>query len=176
VKGIVLHLPDVVGSWVAAQTGGDWHKGMGQGIGLVDPEHGIVAGVSYVECNGASVLCHIAVKGRMVPEFLDVIFRYPFEDLGCSKLLGLVASSNLQARRLNEHFGFVPEATLKEAHPDGDLIIYTMTRSQCRWLNLREKRRGKVQRTQDPELSSPGPRRGRAESAHGRLQHQPQPG
>ena len=80
-------------------------------------------------------------------EFLWYCFYYPFEQLQVKKILGLVESDNAEARKLDEHLGFTLEATLKDAAPKGDLLIYSMTRDQCKWLSLTERYRGKTQGT-----------------------------
>jgi RimJ/RimL family protein N-acetyltransferase len=64
-----------------------------------------------------------------------------------NKILGLVESDNLEARRLDEHLGFHLEATLKNCAPSGDLLVYTMTREQCRWLALGNRYRGQINTT-----------------------------
>ena len=81
-------------------------------------------------------------------EFLWFCFYYPFEQLRVNKILGLVESTNLEAQRLNEHLGFTLEATLKDAAPKGDLLIYSMKRDQCKWLDLKGKYRGEAKRAQ----------------------------
>jgi RimJ/RimL family protein N-acetyltransferase len=57
--------------------------------------------------------------------------------LGVKRITGIVAESNLAARKFDEHIGFVLETRLKDAHPQGDLLIYVMTPDQCRWLALK---------------------------------------
>ena len=67
---------------------------------------------------------------------LAICFDYPFNQLGVRKILGLVPESNAAAKRFDEHVGFELEATLSEAHPTGNLLVYSMTREKCRWLSL----------------------------------------
>lgn len=132
---VVWDQPERVGPWVMEQLGGKWST-TSWAIGLeVDGE--IVSGTVYEGINSASIIMHCALSVITRP-LLWMSFDYPFNQLGMTKLVGPVDSGNLKARRLNEHLGFVPEATLKDAAPNGDLIIYTMTRPQCRWLNLRK--------------------------------------
>ena len=124
----------VLGPWVAPRVGmNSYVPGTGAAIGLVRNGK-IVAVVLYTEFNGANVSCHIAVDGRMTRRFLSIIFHYPFVKLGVRRLTGVVASSNIHARKFDEHLGFEQEAILRIAHPDGDLIIYVMTADKCRWL------------------------------------------
>ncbi len=131
---------DLVGNWVMQRTGGTWTKGRGVGIGLLDSDRGLIAGVVFDSWNGASVCMHVAaVPGSrwMTREYLKFCFSYPFEQLKVKKILGLVGSQNLAAQRFDEHLGFVLEATLNDAHPDGALLIYTMTAAQCRHLHVK---------------------------------------
>ena len=72
----------------------------------------------------------------MTREYLRMCFAYPFQQLQCSKIIGLVGSKNEVARRFDEHLGFQLEATLEAAHPDGALLLYTMTKEQCRWVSI----------------------------------------
>lgn len=138
---IITGADSLVGPWVCQRAGGDWTPGRGVAIGLAHPEKGLVAGVLYEDWNGANILGHVAaVPGRMWlnREFLWFCFHYPFEQLGVKRITGIVPSSNLEARRFDESLGFELEATLKDAHPTGDLCVYAMTKEKCRWLALRK--------------------------------------
>jgi RimJ/RimL family protein N-acetyltransferase len=79
---------------------------------------------------------------------LQFCFYYPFVQLGCRRITGLVPSVNLAARKFDENLGFVLEATLKDAHPEGDLLVYVMHKGDCRWLSMeKEKHNGQERRT-----------------------------
>jgi len=130
---------ELVCDWVAARVGAEWSVGKGQGIGLARGED-LIAGVVFDSFNGASVCMHVAAEPGakwMTKSYLYLCFAYPFKQLKVKKILGLVGSDNLQAQKFDEHLGFVLEATLKEAHPKGDLLVYSMTADQCPWLNLK---------------------------------------
>lgn len=146
-KRVLTGHDEIFGPWLMSRIDGQWIPGRGSTIGLWEEGVGPVAACLYESYNGASVLGHLAGDGRkwMNREFLWFCFHYPFEQLRVNKILGLVESSNAEARKLDEHLGFQLEATLKNAAPRGDLLIYSMTRDQCRWLNLREKYRGKAE-------------------------------
>lgn len=96
-----------------------------------------VAGAIYDGYNELTISAHIWIDAERMPskEWYACIMDYPFNKLGVQKLVGQVASGNAEARALDEHFGFVEEARVKDFSHDGDLIIYTMTREQCRILN-----------------------------------------
>lgn len=145
-KRIITGHEDIFGPWLMSRIAGEWIPGRGSVIGLWEDGVGPVAACLYESYNGASVLGHLAGVGRkwMNREFLWFCFEYPFNQLGVTKILGLVESTNLAARKLDEHLGFTIEATLKDCAPNGDLLVYSMTREQCKWLSLKEKYRGKT--------------------------------
>lgn len=99
--------------------------------------------------NGANVNMHVASDGSknwMNREYLWYCFHYPFNQLRVKRITGLVAESNHAARKFDEHIGFELETRLKDAAPDGDLLIYRMTPDTCRWLERKPHGR-KEQRT-----------------------------
>lgn len=100
-------------------------------------ETGPIAGVLYDTYNGVTIAAHIWIKKGAVPSryWYAAIFDYPFNRLNISKLVGHVAGSNAAAMELDRHFGFIEEARIKDYSPQGDLVLYTMTRDQCRILN-----------------------------------------
>lgn len=126
--------PDFVGPWVQARSGGTYVPGISTAIGkLVEGE--LRGGVLYCDFNGANIFMHTAGEGNWVDrKLLWMAFDYPFNQLKVKRVSGVVAASNLQARRFDEHLGFALEATLTDAHPDGDLLLYVMRRDSCRWL------------------------------------------
>ena len=71
--------------------------------------------------------------------FYFSIFNYPFNTLQVKQLKGLVSTANLKAQKVNEHLGFKREALLKDYFPDGDGIVYTMSKDECKWLKLKDR-------------------------------------
>lgn len=123
-----------VGTWVCDKTGGTYDP-CSVAIGL--EQHGeLIAGVLFDQYNGKSICMHVAAVGPnwLTREYLAVCFDYPFNQAKVTKILGLVDSKNTLARRFDEHLGFRLEATIEDAGKDGDLLIYSMTRQQCRYL------------------------------------------
>jgi RimJ/RimL family protein N-acetyltransferase len=128
-----------VAEWTLARLGAVWVPGTGQAIGL-EREGQLVAGVVFEGWNGASVRMHVAAEPGsqwLNREYLHLCFWYVFEQLGCHTAIALVAESNSASRRFTTHLGFRLKATLEDCHPDGALLIYTMTKAQCKWLSLR---------------------------------------
>ena len=106
-----------------------------QGIGL-ERDGEVVGGVLYERFNGTGIWAHVAGVGRWVTkDYLREAFAYPFVQLGVRYIWGWVDESNEKARRFDEHLGFKPHALLTGAAKDGgDVIIYRMTREDCRFL------------------------------------------
>ena len=130
-----------VGQWVCERTGGTYFEGSGQGIGL-EKNGELIAGVVFDDYNHRSVRMHVAAIGKrwMNYAYLWTCFDYPFNQLKVNKIIGLVDSTNADARKFDEHIGFNLEAVIPDAGREGDLLIYTMTRQQCRWLGERHGR------------------------------------
>jgi RimJ/RimL family protein N-acetyltransferase len=98
----------------------------------------MVAAAIYEGFNSQNVWVHLAAEPGarwMTREYLRYCFHYPFNEMGVKRLSGYVNASNTQARKLNEHFGYQQEAVLRGAAPDGgDVILYVMWRTDCRFL------------------------------------------
>jgi RimJ/RimL family protein N-acetyltransferase len=95
-------------------------------------------GVIYEGFTSHNVWMHVAaVPGARwaTREFLRAAFAYPFVQLGVQKVRGYVEARNAAARRFDERLGFRPEAVLEGAAEDGgDVILYVMDRSECRYV------------------------------------------
>jgi RimJ/RimL family protein N-acetyltransferase len=128
------------------QVGASWIPGIGYALGY-EEDGKLICGVLYTDWNGRAIQGHVAAipgKQWVRREFLFTAFWYPFIQLRCSKIIGPVPAANHEARRFDEHLGFVLEATLKDAHPTGDLLLLSMTRDQCRWLPSTREPHGKT--------------------------------
>lgn len=122
-----------IGYWVARKVRGHYDADASQAIGMLkDGEP--VAGVIYENMNGASVTCHIAIEDRITPKFVATIFDYPFKQLGVGKIVVTIGEANEESIGLVRNMGFCEEARIKDAHPDGDMLIFTMTPEQCRFI------------------------------------------
>lgn len=150
-RQILCQREEIFGPWMmSALNVGHWVPGRGHIIGLWDDLDGPVAGCLYENANGASIMLHCATdqsRKWMNREFLWFVFYFPFEQLGVTKIISPVESTNSECIRFIEHIGFTLEATLKDAAPKGDLLIYTMVKDQCKWLNLKDRYRGQRQGT-----------------------------
>ena len=110
-----------------------------KGLGL-ERDGELIAGVLYEGYNGHNVWMHVAGQPGsrwMTRDFLKYCFHYPFNELGVSRVSAYVEASNGPAHKLDAHIGFKPEARLKGVASDGgDVIIYAMTREDCRYVDV----------------------------------------
>lgn len=128
---------DLIGPWVSAKTGGHWTKNRGTAVGRLKDGQ-LIGGVLYEDYTKANVVCHIAGdEGWATKGFLRLIFDYPFNQLGVKRITAPVHSDNVKSILLMHRLGFTLEATLAQAIPDGDLLIYRMFRSECRFIEDR---------------------------------------
>lgn len=132
-----------VGSWVAKRIRGGYFEERSQAIGL-ERNGELVAGVIYENWNHKSIWCHIAIEGKMTPAYLAAIFHYPFDTAQVDKIIVPVGSDNEESIRLVKKMGFAEEARIKDARPEGDLILYTLTREACRFLGERYGKRQSI--------------------------------
>src|SRR5690606_26011632 len=90
---------------------------LAQCIVCADAETGYpVAGVIYDGYNEAIIHAHIWIDADKTPlrEWFAMIFDYPFNQLGVKKIIGQVKSSNEEAKKLDQNFGFGLEAEVKD--------------------------------------------------------------
>lgn len=126
-----------VGYWVSGLSGsGHYNPALSQAIGLVkdgQPQ----AGVVFTDYNGRSMVVHQAIQGKINRNFLHEISNYAFNQCRVEKLIGPIDSSNEKAIKLVQNMGFKEEARIKDAHPKGDMILFTLVKSDCRFLGER---------------------------------------
>lgn len=112
-------------------------------IGHVGGDQMLNAVIGYDGFNGLSCQMHVAGEGPWLDRaILKAAFTYPFEQMGCNVVIGIVPSGNIEALRLNKHLGFTEVLRIEGAHPDGALILMTMHRHECRWLKLKANTAG----------------------------------
>ena len=89
----------------------------------------------YENWNGASIYCHAVFEGKLTKTFLKRLFEYPFIDCGVYKMIAPINSANKKAQKLVKNMGFVEEARITCAVADGDVVFYTLTKHDCRFIN-----------------------------------------
>lgn len=95
-------------------------------------------GVIFDNYKKRSICMHVAAfePNWLTRDFLWVVFDYPFNQAHVDKIFAPVESDNLHALQFDEKIGFVEETRMKDAIPGGDVVILSMYRAQCRWLDL----------------------------------------
>lgn len=127
---------DAVGQWVGDQLGFIYHPEDSQAIGLLRAGE-IVAGIVYEGWNGRSITAHLVIRRYVTRAFLRVISEYPFKQLGAWKVIAPVFSDNAAGIRAMPKIGFIEEARILNAQPGGDIVLFTLTQSNCRYLGER---------------------------------------
>lgn len=132
---IVTNNQDILGSWLCERIGLKPTMDL-RCIGRLSADgRSIIGVVGFDGWNGASVQMHVAGEGNWCSRsLLLAAFDYPFRVGKVDMVLGMVPSGNKAALRFNLHIGFKVEHEIVGAHPDGSLIIVSMTRAECRWL------------------------------------------
>lgn len=82
-------------------------------------------------------MVHLAIEGRVSRKFFYAVCWYPFVQCGLKKVIAPVGSDNTKSSKLVLNMGFREEARIIDAAPRGDLILYTLTRQDCRFLGER---------------------------------------
>lgn len=129
-----------VGRWVATRIQGGFDETRAVAIGLKKDDE-LVAGVIYENWNHQSIWCHMVIEGRMTPSFLAAIFDYAYNVAQVEKVILPVGSDNEESMKLVLNMGFLEEARIKEGRPEGDIVLYTMKRTDCRFLGERYARK-----------------------------------
>lgn len=108
-------------------------------IARYDSNDELMGGVIYTDYNVASIQIHVAAFKHtwLSRELLWAVFNFPFNACKVTKLLGLVRSTNARAIKLDLSLGFVLETTVKDVFPDGDMLVFSMLRENCRFLKMK---------------------------------------
>lgn len=107
----------------------------------VTSEGNCMGGVIYDDYTGGCIFMHQASFSRnwLTGNMMWMVFDYPFNKLHVKKVAGVVNSRNEELLAFNQRLGFKEEARIKDAYDDGDMIILTMERADCRWLKIKPK-------------------------------------
>jgi RimJ/RimL family protein N-acetyltransferase len=124
-----------IGRWVAGKIKGVYHEG-DTAIGLVKNDK-IIAGVLYENWNGRSITAHMGIEGLLTPAYIGAIFDYAYNVCNVEKVILPVGSTNAKSMRLVKNMGFVEEGRIADASPEGDVILYTLKKADCRFLGDR---------------------------------------
>ena len=140
-----------IGEWVAAHGGGFQHPGSYTALGYAH-EGVLKGGITWSHYNGRHCLCNIAIDnaGRMPRPLILAGLHYSFHpsQLALRRLTFLVASANIRSQSMVRHLGATLEATLRDADPSGDLLIFALFPESCQlWKRFDERLRKPADRT-----------------------------
>lgn len=120
-----------------AQKLGNRVSPLAQCISCVDDKGEVIAGAIFDDYNTASIHIHVWIKEGRTPsrDWIYAIMDYPFNKLQIGKLIAAIGSWNSASIAFSTSMGCTLEAKVTGFFPDGDAMIYTMTKDQCTVLN-----------------------------------------
>lgn len=139
---IVVGQRDLVAAWVASKI-----KDMREppqkdfeAVGVARDGR-LIGGVIYVEYREVApgehdIRMHCAGEpGWLNKATLRALFSYPFEQLKCVRVTGVVARANKRALDLNRRLGFKIEGCIRDGYGAGkDGLLMGMLKDECAWI------------------------------------------
>jgi RimJ/RimL family protein N-acetyltransferase len=98
-----------------------------------------IAGVAFESQNKKRLWGHQRIDSPPSKSFWIAVAQFIFISCNCKAFSAIVDSTNTKAIELNKHIGFIVEATLHDAGDNGDLLIMTLYKENCRFLNWVKK-------------------------------------
>lgn len=113
-----------------------------QAILWINDDTGVVEWVvGYTGFVGKTCQMHVVSFTRTFTprKLLRAAFDYPFNQVGCEVVFGVVNSKNKLAMRYDKHLGFTEAIRFPEVHEDGgDLVVFQMKKAECRWIKEKQ--------------------------------------
>lgn len=124
------------GAWIMERAEGYFRDGYDHAFSSHDGDR-ILGGFALVGYLGASMTVHMAGDDPrwFSRDLAWLTFHYAFEQLGVRKLLAPVRSDNYPVMALNLRAGWQIETVIRDAFPDSHMVILSMTKPTCPWLN-----------------------------------------
>lgn len=135
-KTIIIGQKERVAQWVSSKMGKQSAWSAYEAIGL-EQDGELIGGVvidGYTRNVRCSIHCSGEGKKWLNRTFLSVVFGYVFNQLKCKAVVNPVDISNEASIRFTSHLGFTEAVRI----PEAELVIFTMPRADCRWLNLKD--------------------------------------
>lgn len=104
----------------------------------------IIGAIGYDGWSVKMVEMHVAGEPDtywLTKNMLKMAFHFPFNVHGREIIASRVSSSNIAAMRLNEKLGFKEQCRIEGGTQWGDLVIFAMNKSDCKWLNMKDRLR-----------------------------------
>lgn len=128
----------VDGMAIAAKAGAIFNAACDMCVARIEKGE-LYGGVVYSAYTGASICIHMAGFKPMWAnkDMLWVAFHYPFVQLGVKKIFGQVGVHRPEVLKIDLQMGFKPEAVIKDVYPEGDMMLLSMYKDDCKWLNIK---------------------------------------
>jgi len=136
---LLLNRDDYVSAWLQSKIPGiSFHDC--KAIGIIKNQK-LIAGVVYHNLRDGQIEASIAVtdKNWANKTILYALFAYPFKQCNCHRILVTVRDNNNKSIKLAKRLGFKHEGKLRQMFPPHDAVLLGMLRSECKWLNIKEK-------------------------------------
>jgi RimJ/RimL family protein N-acetyltransferase len=103
-------------------------------IGLADKNGDLCAGAVFCNMEKPNIQIHVGIEAA-APGFIAAIVHYAFVQLGCGRMTAFIRKSNSEAQRFAKKLGGRIEGVMRDAAPDGDVIVWGMNAAAAqRWL------------------------------------------
>lgn len=139
---VLFGADDLVIRWASRAIPGFTASPGAKALGVVH-NGSLVAGAIYERFNGLHM--EVAITARhgspwASRQTLRHLFGYPFVQMQCVAISALVPMSNLPSLNLATKLGFVPEAYVKYAAPDGSpMVVLKLFKENCKWIHDQRK-------------------------------------
>jgi RimJ/RimL family protein N-acetyltransferase len=99
-----------------------------------------VGALLYTNFRGSTIeMAWAGEPGWLTPSVVRSMWEFPFWRLNCSVALGTIHRRNKASRELAERMGCKIVGVIEDCYGGGqDGILYSMSRSSCRWLQKRK--------------------------------------
>ena len=137
-KAIILDQQERILAWMQKQVDSPRFLPDAKGVAL-EEDGELIAGVAFENWTGSNIFMHVAVNAGVVltRARIKVAFAYPFLQLKCRRITGLVRADNMKSQQFAEHLGFKQEGRLRHAANDGtDMLVFGLLREECKWLGV----------------------------------------
>lgn len=131
----IVYDKERVASFALGLTGGKLHSGEYAGIGI-EEDGELIGGFvydGYVKNTRYFMHCAGVGKKWLTKRLLWEAFNYPFHQANVNVVLGLISSSNIECIRFAKHIGFTLMTEIKDGCKDGDLLIFSLHKKDCKW-------------------------------------------
>lgn len=136
-KRVVVGEKQRVADWVAENMPCNKWVAEYEAIGI--ESDGVLVGGVVIDGYNLNARCsiHCVGIGRhwLTREFMFAVFDYVFRQLKCNVVVNPVSSANIDSLRFTGHIGFKEVCRIPGGSTDGDLVIFAMQKSECRWIN-----------------------------------------